>query len=69
MPKLKLEYDLETERNAAEIAVKSLDYAIAWHELREWLRDKIRYQNRNELIIVRETMAQIETERELPEVE
>lgn len=74
MPKLTLTYDLDTERNAAEIAVKSLDCALAWVELRDYIRERIKYGNlapgaSHALEGVRDKMSEIEIDQSLPEVE
>lgn len=43
MPKVTLTYTLPEETNEHEIAVKAMDYAITWCEVKEFLRQKVKY--------------------------
>lgn len=74
MPKLTLEFDMETERNAANIAVSSMDYALAWSELGEFIRGCFKYDtppgmDHQTLDEIRHKMVELMEDNRLPEPE
>jgi len=70
----KIIFTLPEEKNAFDIAVKSMDYAIAWGELKRWLRDELKYKELPEdeehaLIRFRAFLLETEADLELPQAE
>ena len=66
-----LEFPLPEEQNRFDVACKSLDFALAWNQLREWVRTKRKYENEIALLTenIQNKMYEIETEFNLPELE
>lgn len=72
MPQGILTFDLDSpwEENAFQIATKAMDYALAWRDLEEEIRQTLKYGNppkdkAEALEQVRDWMISIENEREL----
>lgn len=38
-----LNFPLPEQRNAFDIAAHAMDYALAWHDVKEWLRSELKY--------------------------
>lgn len=38
-----LNFPLPEQRNAFDIAAHAMDYALAWHDLKEWVRSELKY--------------------------
>lgn len=72
MPKATLTFNLPEENYEHYVAVKAMDYSIAWQEVKEFLRQKIKYNKlsyneRRAFSQVQEYMYLEETDRQLPE--
>jgi len=53
MPEYILKFQIPEEQEEFENAVRGNDYASIIHELQEWLRGEIKYNNKEEYIPVR----------------
>jgi hypothetical protein len=69
-----LTFALPEERNAFEVAVKAMDFALAWNDLHEKIRQTLKYtehskEEGNALAMIQTWMSDIAQYRLLPEVE
>lgn len=69
-----LEFPLPEEQNRFDVACKSLDFALAWNQLREQIRRQIKYENLsldvdNKLRNILDQIEQLSVDYNLPELE
>jgi len=73
MPKATLEFSLPEEQSEFEIAVAAVQFACAWEDIFNYLRNKLKYEKLSEQEIeiyekIRDQLVNISHERSLPEL-
>lgn len=74
MPRAILEFNLPEDRCDFEVAVAAMNFALAWDELEEYLRQRLKYERRlpkkarEALEAARSKMVEISEDRNLPEL-
>jgi len=65
MPKAILEFNLPEEQEEYKLTLKAGDWMMVCSEMDNWLRNRIKYENRNDLQEVRDVLLGLMNEYEV----